>query len=399
MALPGAFSGIAEPAFGVDAYYPEQSADRKQHRSARLLPTRVPALATAAVMSVHWIRPLVSVGAVVVGLGISFLIIALNGEDAGEAARALYDGSFGTRQQAAATVSRALPLVLVALGWIVAFSARRINVGFEGQILAGGIAATCAALYLEGLPAPLHLAVGVVFGILGGAMYAAIAAVLWARRGVNEIVSTLLLNFVALQLFGWLIRGPWQGRGTRRAGTRLIPETARWPNLIERSPLNYDLLVVIGLVFIVAFVLRRTSFGLALRLTGANVEAARAAGVRTVRVGALSLVISGALAGLAGADLVLGGETGAVQEGFASTFGLEGIVVALLAQNQPWAVAPSALLLASLRQGGSLMEARVGIPAELLLITQGVVVLVVIASTTAVRRMRAAPIAPPPDVT
>ena len=273
--------GPGEPFHGIGPDVAAMSSDQSRHD-----PT--PAL----MRSNGWPVAATSIIAVVIGLGVSFLIIALKGEAAGQAAQPLYDGSFGTRRQAAATIARALPLALVALGWIVAFTARRINVGFEGQIIAGGI-----------------------------------AAVPWVRRGVNEIVSTLLLNFVALQLFGWLIRGPWQGRGARSAGTRLIPDSARWPNLVERTPLNYDLLLVAGLVLIVMFVLRHTSLGIALRLTGANVEAARATGLPTARVGALSLVISGALACLAGADLVLGGETGAVQEGFAATFGLEGIDV------------------------------------------------------------------------
>ncbi|MFN8233130.1 MAG: hypothetical protein U0V56_06570 [Actinomycetota bacterium] len=123
-----------------------------------------------------------SVGAAVVAILLSMAVIALTGADAGEALRALIDGAFGGRAQIAGTLSKMIPLILVALGWIVAFRAKRINVGFEGQILAGGIAATTVGLAVE-LPAPLHLGLAVLAGVAGGALYAGIAAWLWARRG------------------------------------------------------------------------------------------------------------------------------------------------------------------------------------------------------------------------
>jgi len=344
--------------------------------------------ASSRVASSRLIGPAVSILAVAVGLAVSFAIIAFNGDPPGEAAEALFDGAFGSKKQAAATVARSLPLILVALGWIVAFSARRINVGLEGQMIVGGITGTCAALYLPGIPAPLHLLVALLVGIVGGAIYAGIAAGLWAWRGVNEIVSTLLMNFIALQLLSWVVRGPMKAPGVRSNRSAIIPDSAQWPNLIEKSPLNIDVFMVVGLVATVAWMLRHTTFGMRLRLTGANVEAARAAGVRTLSISMMALMVSGGLAGLAGAGLVLGGETEVMSEGFASSFGLEGIVVALLALNAPYAAIPAALLLASLRQGGGLMEARLGVPAELTLVTQGVVLLFVTGSAAVVRRAR-----------
>jgi simple sugar transport system permease protein len=330
----------------------------------------------------------VSILAVAVGLAISFAILAFNGHSPGDAAEALFDGAFGGKKQAAATVARSLPLVLVGLGWIVAFSARRINVGLEGQMIVGGITATCVALYLPGVPAPLHLLLAVVIGIAGGAIYAGIAAALWAWRGVNEIVSTPLMNFIALQLLSWVVHGPLKAPGVRSNRSATIPQSGQWPNLIDRSPLNVDVFMVVGLAVAVALMLRYTTFGMRLRLTGANVEAARASGIRTVSMGLVALMVSGGLAGLAGSGLVLGGETEVMAEGFASSFGLEGIVVALLALNSPYATVPAALLLASLHQGGGLMEARLGVPAELTLVTQGVVLLLVTGSAAIVRRAR-----------
>ena len=334
------------------------------------------------------IGPAASVFTVVAGLVISLAIIAINGNPPLEAARALFDGAFGSMKQAATTAARSIPLVLVALSWIVAFSARRINVGMEGQLIVGGIFATCVALYVPGLPGPLHLPLAILVGALAGGAYAGIAAALWAWRGVNEIVSTLLMNFIALMMLSWVVRSPLKAEGVRTNRSERIPDSAQWPNLVDESPLNFDLFLMLGLVVAVAWMLRRTTFGMRLRLTGANVEAARGAGVRTVWIGMLSLIVSGGISGIAGAGLVLGGETEVMAEGFAASYNLEGIVVALLALNSPYASIPAAVLLASLGLGGGLMEARLGVPAELTLVTLGIVLLLVTGSSALVRKAR-----------
>ena len=334
------------------------------------------------------IGPAASVLTVVAGLAISLAIIALNGNPLLEAAEALFDGALGGKRQIATTAARSIPLVLVALSWIVAFSARRINVGMEGQMIVGGIFSTCVALYVPGLPAPLHLFLALLVGFVAGAVYAGIAAGLWAWRGVNEIVSTLLMNFIAVLMLSWIVRGPLKAEGVRTNRSEKIPDSAQWPNLIEQSPLNVDLFLMLGLVVLVAWMLRHTTFGMRLRLTGANVEAARGAGVRTVWIGMMSLMVSGGISGIAGAGLVLGGETEVMSSGFAASYNLEGIVVALLALNSPYASIPAAVLLAGLWLGGGLMEARLGVPAELTLVTLGIVLLLVTGSSALVRKAR-----------
>jgi ABC-type uncharacterized transport system permease subunit len=332
----------------------------------------------------------VSVGAAVVALVASFGIIGLTGNDPAEAARALYDGAFGSRAQIAGTLSKMIPLVLVALGWIVAFSARRINIGFEGQILVGGVCAVLVGLWVGPVWAPIHLGLGLVAGIVGGAIYAGIAAWLWARRSVNEIISTLLLNFVAIQLVSWLIRGPIQEITRTFPRSRPVPATARWPRLLSNTPLNWDIFVAAAMVLVVWFVLSRTTFGYRLRLTGANEEAARHAGISTIRITVMALLMSGGLAGLVGSSLTLGGESPSMTDNFSAGYGFAGIVVALLARNAPLATIPAALLFAALRQGGGLMEARVGISSALVLITQGLVILLVAGSGILFERLNAA---------
>lgn len=330
----------------------------------------------------------VAIATAVVAVAVSMVVIAATGGDAAGAMNALLDGAFGSRAQVAGTIAKTIPLTLVALGWMVAFSARRINIGFEGQILAGGIVATVIGLKAGFLPSPLHLGAAVIGALLAGALYAGIAAWLWAARSVNEIISTLMLNFVAIQMVSWLVRGPLQEPTRTFPRSATIPDSALWPRIIEHTSFGWDVLLVPLAVVAVTVVLSRTAFGFRLRLTGANERAARLAGVATTRVTVIALMISGALAGLAGSSLILGGETASMADNFSANYGFTGIVAALLARNSPPATIPAALLFAALRQGGGLMEARVGVSSALVLITQAIVILLVSAASYLLERSR-----------
>jgi ABC-type uncharacterized transport system permease subunit len=328
-----------------------------------------------------------STAAVLIAVGACLLVITLVGKPPGASALALWNGAFGGRQELAGTLEKTVPLALVALGWIVAYAASRINVGFEGQIIVGGIFAAVIGIKMHGLPQPLHLPLAISAGVVGGALYAGIAAWLWARRGVNEIISTLLLNFVAIQLLSWLIRGPLQEPEHSNAESSPVAASARWPLMLAHTPLAWDLLFVPAAALGVGFLLGKTVFGVRLRLTGSNEHAARYAGIKTIRVGAYALIVSGAMAGLAGSSLILSGESGTLADNFSANYGFDGIVVALLARNSPVGVLPAALLLAALRQGGAQVEAQVGVSSALVQTIQGVVI-VLLAGTAFIRQRR-----------
>ena len=329
----------------------------------------------------------VSVAAVLVAVALSMALIAAFGQPPLSALHALWTGAFGGRSQIAGTLNKSIPLLLVALGWIVAFSTKRINIGFEGEILIGGIAAVTVGLKLHA-PAPIPLAVGIAAGIAAGGLYAAIPAWLWARRHVNEIISTLMLNFVAIQLVSWLVRGPLQEPTRSFPFTSPVSNAARWPSLLSHTDLHWDILLALAMAFAVRFMLGRTSFGMRMRITGGNEPAARSAGIRTKAVSVVALILSGALAGLAGSSLILAGTTGTMSDSFSANYGFDGIVTALLARNSPLGAIPAALLLAALRQGGGVMEAQVGISSALVQITQGLVVVLVAGSGWLIYRRR-----------
>lgn len=328
-------------------------------------------------MSAWLVKALGACAPVALALVASMIVIRLAGGPPFEAIAALWAGAVGGPAQIARTLAYVLPLSLVALGWIVAFSTRRINIGFEGQLVMGALAASVVALYVGGLPTVLHLLVATTVAIVAGGLYAGFAAWLWVQRDVNEIISTLMLNFVALEILSWVVRGPLQESGVIFPRSELLPDSARWPTIIPYSALTWDILMVPVLIGAVWFLLNQTTFGAALRITGANPNAARFAGLRTTTTSAVALVISGALAGLAGGSMVLGSESGRLSDGLSANLGFEGIVVALVARNHPAGVLPAALLFAALRSGGGLMESRVGVSAELVLITQGLVILMV----------------------
>lgn len=320
---------------------------------------------------------LVAIAALLVAL----IVVGASGVSPGTAATAFASGVFGNNYNLAATLTQLVPLTLVALGWILVFRAGRFHVGFPGQILVGGLFVSIVALKVS-LPHAIHLPLAILAGMVGGALYAGIAAWLWAKRGVNEILSTLLLNLVAAQLLAWWVRSPFHDSTTPLPLTPPLPSSARWPALLTNTQLHWDIVLIPVAIVIVWFLLARTTFGFRVRFVGANERVARHAGISPERVGTWAILLSGALAGVAGSSLVVAGTTPAMGEDFGGNFGFTGIAVALLARNSPIGVVPAALLFASLSEGGGVMEATVGISSSLADFIQGLMIVLVLAATT-----------------
>ena len=341
---------------------------------------------------------------VVVALAIALVFIALYGVSPGHAISAFVSGAFGTELNLAGTLSKMVPLTLVALGWIVAFRSGRLHVGFPGQIVVGGIFCSIVALKLS-LPIEVQLPLTILAGMVGGAFYAWIAAVMWARRSVNEILSTLLLNLVAAQVVIWWVQQPFHDSTTPLPQTRPFPTGALYPSLLTNTDLHWDIVVIPIAVVVVAYVLARTTWGFRVRVAGANQQVARHAGISPARIGTQAIIVSGALAGLAGASLVLAGGQPVMSDAFEGGIGFNGIAVALLARNSPWGVVPAALLFGALAQAGQVMEATVNISSEFVGIVQGIMIMLVLAATTVLYVTRArrrvggrAREVPPPEI-
>lgn len=318
---------------------------------------------------------------VVMALAIALVFIAAYGVSPGRGISAFVQGAFSGQFNLASTISKMIPLTLVALGWIVAFRGGRIQVGFPGQIMVGGIFCSILALKVS-LPTAIHLPLTILAGMVGGAFWAWVAAWLWAKRGVNEILSTLLLNLVAAQVLDWWVQQPFHDSSTPLPQTKPLPTSALYPALLANTDLHWDIIVAAVAVVVVAFVLSRTTWGFRVRVSGANAIFARHAGISPKSMGTQAMVASGALAGLAGASLVLASTQPAMGEVFEAGVGFNGIAVALLARNSPWGVLPAALLFGALAQGGQVMEATVNISSEVVGIIQGLMIMLVLAATT-----------------
>jgi simple sugar transport system permease protein len=295
---------------------------------------------------------------------------------------AFWEGAFGSGYAFwSATLVRATPLLLVGLAVALAFRAGVLNIGAEGQLLVGAICASAVALRLSGLPAPVLILGMVAAGMVGGAAWAGIAALLRRRFGVLEVISTIMLNFVALALISWVVRGPLQEPTGVYPMSATFTEAARWPFLIPGQRLHLGILLGLAAAAVLWFVLARTAAGFRIRAVGAGARAAQSAGgVDAPRLAARTFVLSGALAGLAGASEV-GGVTWALYEGISPGHGYTAIAVALLARLDPRWVVLTAIFFGALEAGGAAMQRDAGVPSVAVKIVTALILLGVLAAT------------------
>lgn len=308
-------------------------------------------------------------------IGIPLLLRAM-GFEAIPACAALLRGSVGSVYAiTSATLVRATPLVLTGLSVAIAFRAGVFNIGAEGQLLAG--AAAAAALSL--LPALSHSrwnpVVALALGAAAGGLWAGIAALLRVRFRVLEVISTILLNFVALYLVGYLVRGPLQEPLHIYPQSTTIDAVARLPRIFPTSRLHVGFLIAIVVAAVAWWIMRFTAAGFRLRAIGANPEAARVAGeIDVAGTGTRAFLASGAIAGLAGAIEVTG-VTFALYENISPGYGYTGIAVALLARLDAAGVIASGLLFGALEAGASAMQRDAAVPAVVVSIIEAVVIL------------------------
>jgi general nucleoside transport system permease protein len=321
-------------------------------------------------------------------LGGTALLLALGGYDVRTALAALWTGSVGSWYSlTSATLVRAIPLMLSGCAVAIAFRAGVFNIGAEGQLLAGAAAATAMALLLPTLGAGAML-LALVLGAAGGAAWAGIAAVLRRRFGVLEVISTIMLNFVALYAVSYLVRGPLQEPTHAYPQTAPIADALKLAQIPGAGRLHTGILLALGTLLAAGWAMRRTAAGFRVIAVGESPAAAASAGqidVERVTMGAF--LISGAIAGLAGAVEVLG-VTYALYENISPGYGYTAIAVALLAGLDPWRVVLSALLFAALEAGAGAMQRDAAVPSTLVSVIEALLILAVV-SAQALRARRA----------
>jgi simple sugar transport system permease protein len=305
-----------------------------------------------------------------------------------EAYAALWDGAFGSTNAFAETLVKATPLLLVALGICISFRGDVINIGGEGQMIIGAILATWVGLNFTGLPGWLVVTLAMLAGFLGGAIWGGIPGVLKAYFRVNEILSTVMMNAIAVQLMNFLLRGPMIDPAQAQLASQ-IPQTARLDELfrlprLAPTRLHLGALIAVILAVLVYILLWRTTLGYRIRAVGQNPHASRYAGIKVQRYMVLALLLSGAFAGLAGATQVFGVNyrmiTDGSSSGFTGSAGFNGIVAALFGQLHPlWSI-PASILFGALLVGANKMQRIVQVPSALITALNGLVVVFVVSS-------------------
>jgi simple sugar transport system permease protein len=332
------------------------------------------------------------IAAVLIAFAIGGVLLALLGANPFEAYWVLLSGAFGSVSGLASTLTKMTPLLLVALGICISFRGGVINIGGEGQIIVGALAATAFALWLRDWPGWLLLPLTLVIGALAGAVWGGIAGVLKARLNVNEILSTVMLNAIALQLMNFLLRGPMLDPAQIAAGTNIaqseaLPRSVWLTRLAPPTLLHSGVILALTLAVLVYLLLWRTTIGFRIRTVGLNPAAARYAGMPVPFYVAFSLILAGGFAGLAGAVEVTG-VSHRMLEGLSGGYGFSGIVAALFGKLHPLGAIPASFLFGGLLVGANKMQLTVQVPSALITVINGLVVMFVVASEVYVRRAR-----------
>lgn len=328
--------------------------------------------------------------AVAAALLVGALLLALLGVNPLTAYAALVRGALGNVSGITQTLTKATPLLLVGLGICIAFRGGVINIGGEGQIILGAVTASALAIGFSHWPGWLLLPLTMLAGTVAGLVWGGIPGWLKARMGVNEILSTVMMNQIALQGMNFLLRGPMLDPAQIAAGTN-IPQSAALPEsvwllrLIPRTLFHSGAILAVVLAVAVYFLLWRTTIGYRIRAVGLNPHASRYAGIPVSRYVFLSMALSGAFCGLAGAVEVMGVHHRMI-EGLSGGYGFSGIVAALFGKLHPLGAIPASALFGSLLVGADKMQRSVQVPSALVIALQGLVVLFVVASDLYVRR-------------
>lgn len=333
---------------------------------------------------------LMPIFAALAALLVGAIMLLVLGANPIKAYGALLEGAFGSVNALAETAVKSIPLLLVGLGICISFRANVINIGGEGQMVVGALAATSVSIAFPDLPPAAMLPLVLTTGFIAGGIWGGIPGALKAYFKVNEILSTVMLNIVAVQGMNFLLRGALIDpkeieMGTRIPQTMRLPAAADLPILIPNTRLHVGAIIALVLAILVYFFLWRTTIGYRIRAVGLNPDASRYAGINVEKYTVLALVLSGAFAGLAGAILVFGSEshrmvTDGSTTGFTGSAGFNGIVAALFGGLHPLTTIPASFLFGALLVGANKLQRATQVPAALIGALNGLVVVFVVST-------------------
>lgn len=315
--------------------------------------------------------------AIVFALIIGGIMIHLSGNSVLEAYRALYDGAFGDSYNLAQTLQKTVPLIFTGLAVAVGFQAGLFNIGAEGQLYWGALATALVAIYLGGLPGLLLIPLSLLAGALAGGIWGAFPGYLKAKTGAHEVITTIMLNYIAILGTTFLLKKYFKADGSVDQTVK-VPEAARLGELVKNTQLTWAIFIGLLFVILLHYLLGNTSTGYDMQAVGKNTSAAEYAGISPDRIMVFSMGLSGFMAGLAGSTMVLGVLHRFITN-FSADYGFTGIAVAVLGRNRPVGVLLAALLFGILEAGGMTMKMYTGVPADLMTAVKGMVILFVAA--------------------
>lgn len=326
---------------------------------------------------------LVPLLAVFTALIIGALIILWVGGDPILAYKGLFQGAFGNLRALSETTVWASPYIFAGLAVAIGFKGGLFNIGGEGQLAFGAVAAAWAGYALPGIfntdiPAPLHLTLTIGLGVMAGAIWGAIPGLLKAKTGAHEVINTIMMNYIALNLTSFLLNGPMKDTSPLNvvARTPKIAESAQIMPIFEGFRFHWGFILALAMAFFIWWLLWKTKLGFEIRTTGLNPDAAKYAGIDVAKTIVITMGLSGALAGLAGVI-----EVTALNHrhelGFSSGYGFDAIAIALLGKNHPVGVVLAALLFGAMRNGATRMQFLTQIPVDIISIIQSLILLFV----------------------
>jgi ABC-type uncharacterized transport system permease subunit len=324
-----------------------------------------------------WAKVAIPIGAIVVTLMLSAVPILLAGGQLWKSYFYLFYGALGTRYNFLETFVKASPLVLTGLAVAFAFRAKFWNIGAEGQLLAGALTATVLGVHLGAVPAALVLPTIIFAGFLAGGIWASIPALLKTKLKVDDVVSTLLLNYVMLHIMGALLFGPLQQPGSSWPRSSAIIEAACYPILLTRSRFHLGILISLAAVWVVWFINKKTIFGYRSKAVGINIRAAHFGGINTTSVILWTALVSGGLAGLAGVGELCALQYRLIMD-ISPGYGYSGIVIAMLGNLHPVGVLFSAFFFSVIIVGAQTMSRMTGVPTYIAEVIQGMALIVML---------------------
>lgn len=315
--------------------------------------------------------------AILLAFLVGAIILQVTGYSPLAAYGALLSGSFGDIFGIGQTFTQATPIIFTALAFLFAYKCGLFNIGAEGQFLVGAFVATLVGISFAELPSLIHVPMALLAAALAGSFWASVPAVLKTKLGAHEVITTMMLSYVALYLTGYFVNYPFKAPGWVSQTVPVSP-SAELPRILPPTQLSASLLIALALVVLTYYTLQKTTLGYEVRAVGLNPAAAENGGINVKRSMILAFLISGAIAGLGGAAEVLGVHMRFI-EGFSPGYGWDGLAVALVGGLNPLGVLVAAVLFGALRSGGMAMTRATHVPLDIASIIQALVILFVAA--------------------